>query len=213
MVQVVIHCLLTAGTALAVVACAGTAIPKSCRPSVHAHSTSFVPIVPPLGWRLSRRTVVVGVVALLGAALVALALSGRSSLDVGTVALAVPGSGLVDGLCWWLSGPVGVELRVVACGVVSQNSQAVSLKIAYPATRTCSAIIISYCALIKVSSSAPLRPALWRGAAAEARGQVQAYLGSNCRHLGGLERLVRFALLDAQSAGVKRKMRELALRY
>jgi len=43
--------------------------------------------------------------------------------------------------------------------------------------------------------------------------QLVHVLGSNCRHLDGLERLVRFALLDAQSAGVKRKMRELALRY
>lgn len=118
-------------TTLAVAAGADTAIPKS---------------------------VVVGVVALLGAALVALTLSGRSSLDVGTVALAVPRGRLVDGLCRWLSWPVGVELRVVAQ-------------------------------------------------------QLVHVLGSNCRHLDGLERLVRFALLDAQSAGVKRKMRELALRF
>lgn len=104
------------------------------------------------------KSVVVGVVALLGAALVALALNGRRGLDVGTVALAVPGGGLVDGLCRWLSWPVGVELRVVAQ-------------------------------------------------------QLVHVLGSNCRHLDGLERLVRFALLDAQSAGVKRKMRELALRF
>jgi hypothetical protein len=32
-------------------------------------------------------------------------------------------------------------------------------------------------------------------------GCVGAYLGSNLRHLDGLERLSRFALLDAQSAG------------
>lgn len=125
-------------------------------------------IVPPLGWCPSRRTVVVGVVALLGAALVALALGGRSGLDVGAVALAVPGSGLVDGLCWWLSGPVGVELRVVACGVVSEFSRAVNLELAYPATRTCSATIVSYCSLLQVASSAPLRHALWRRAAADA---------------------------------------------
>jgi len=89
------------------------------------------------------RTVVVGVVALLGAALVALALNRRSGLDVGTFALAVPGGGLVDGLCRGLSGPVGVELRVVACGVMSEFSRAVNFEIAYPATRTCSAIIVS----------------------------------------------------------------------
>lgn len=104
------------------------------------------------------KSVVVGVVALLGAALVALALNGGSGLDVGAVALAVPGGRLVDGLCRWLSWPVGVEL-----GVVAQ--------------------------------------------------QLVHVLGSNCRHLDGLERLLRFALLDAQSAGVKEKMRELALRY
>lgn len=97
---------------------------------------------------LPRRTVVVGVVALLGAALVALALDGGSGLDVGTFALAVPGGGLVDGLCRWLSWPVGVELRVVACGVVSEFSQAMNFELAYPATRTCSAIIVSYCSYV-----------------------------------------------------------------
>lgn len=113
---------LTAGTTLAVAAGADAAIPKSCRPLVHAQSTFSISIVPPLESSPPRRTVVIGVVALLGAALIALALNGRGSLDVGTVALAVPGSGLVDGLCWWLGGPVGVELRVVACGVVSEFS-------------------------------------------------------------------------------------------
>ena len=118
-------------------------------PSVHAHDpTSSTPVVPPPGWMLPRRTVVVGVVALLGAALVALALDGGSGLDVGTFALAVPGGGLVDGLCRWLSWPVGVELRVVACGVVSEFSQAMNFELAYPATRTCSAIIVSYCSYV-----------------------------------------------------------------
>jgi hypothetical protein len=146
---VVVHCSLTTRTALAVVAGAGTAIPKSCIPLVLARPTLSMSIVPPLGWCPSRRTVVVGVVALLGAALVALTLGGRSGLDVGTVALAVPGSGLVDSLCWWLSRPVGVELRVVACGVVSESSRAVNFELAYPATRTCSAIIVSCCSFKK----------------------------------------------------------------
>jgi hypothetical protein len=163
-----VQCSLTAGPALAVAAGADTAIPKSCVPLVHARPTFSVFIAPPLGWCPSRRTVVVGVVALLSAALVALALRGRSSLDVGTVALAVPGGSLVDGLCRWLSGPVGVELRVVACGVVSEFSRAVNLKLAYPATRTCSAIIISCCSLEDVYSMASLSLALWRGAAADA---------------------------------------------
>lgn len=117
--------------------------------SVQAQNpTSSALIVPPRGWCLPRRTVVVGVVALLGAALVALALKGRSGLDVGTVALAVPGGRLVDSLCRWLSWPVGVELRVVACGVVSEFSRAVNFQLAYPATRTCSAINVSYCSCI-----------------------------------------------------------------
>jgi hypothetical protein len=111
-------------------------------------STSSALIVPIVEWCLPRRTVVVGVVALLGAALVALALGRRSGLDVGTVALAVPGGRLVDGLCRWLSWPVGVELRVVACGVMSEFSRAVNFELAYPATRTCSVIIVNYCSCI-----------------------------------------------------------------
>lgn len=115
-----------------------------------------------------RRTVVVGVVALLSAGLVALALDGGSSLDVGTVALAVPGGGLVDGLCRGLSWPVGVELRVVACGVVSEFSRGMKLELAYPATHTCSAVVVSGVSWACRAPSAPLSPARRRGAAAEA---------------------------------------------
>lgn len=147
---------LTARTTAAVAAGADVAIPKSYVTSVHAQdSTSPAPIVPLRGWYLARRTVVVGVVALLGAALVALALNGGSGLDVGAVALAVPGGRLVDGLCRWLSWPVGVELGVVACGVMSEFSRGGNINIAYPAARTCSVKSLSAFAPMFLGLRAP----------------------------------------------------------
>lgn len=122
------------------------------------------------------RTVVVRIVALLSAGLVALALNGGSDLDVRAVALAVPGGGLVDGLCRGLSRPVGVELRVVACGVVSDISRTIRFKSAYPATRTCSTSIVSCWSCIGSALSAPLKLALQRGAATGARARCELTL-------------------------------------
>lgn len=122
------------------------------------------------------RTVVVRIVALLSAGLVALALNGGSGLDVRAVALAVPRGSLVDGLCRGLSWPVGVELRVVACGVVSETSRTIRFKSAYPATRTCSISIVSCWSCIGSALSAPLKLALRRGAAAGARARCELTL-------------------------------------
>lgn len=62
----------------------------------------------------------------------------------------------------------------------------------------------NYCQLLLVCIDSFKRPieacTAARGCSGRLR-EVGAYLGSNCRHLDGLERLVRFALLDAQSAG------------
>lgn len=64
----------------------------------------------------SRRTVLVGIVGLLGAALVANPLRYRSR-GIAAVALASPHNGLVNGPCWRVCRPVGVELGIIACGV------------------------------------------------------------------------------------------------
>jgi hypothetical protein len=172
-------CGLTTRSASTVAAGTGTTIPKRCMPLTQSSlSTSHTEAssCQAAGMNILSRTVVVGVVALLGAGLVALALSGGSSLDVGTVALAVPGGGLVDGLCRGLSWPVGVELRVVACGVVSEISRTVGFESAYPATRTCSTSIVSCWSCIGSALSAPLKLALRRGAAAGARARCELTL-------------------------------------
>jgi hypothetical protein len=66
-----------------------------------------------------RRTVLVGVVGLLGTVVVALPL-GRGLRGVVTLALAMPHHGLLNCLCRWVGRPVGVELGVIACRVVSR---------------------------------------------------------------------------------------------
>jgi hypothetical protein len=106
-----------------------------------------------------RRTVVVGVGGLLGAG-VAYALDG--GLGVRAVALASPSDGLVDGLCRGVSGPVGVELGIVACGVVSKCAGACGCSAAYPAARRCSAIIVS-CGTRLNESDFATPPATQRG--------------------------------------------------
>ena len=65
---------------------------------------------------LWRRTVLVGVVGLLGARLVA-RLLGRRPWGIAAIALANPRGGLVNCPRRGVSRPVGVELGVVACGV------------------------------------------------------------------------------------------------
>jgi hypothetical protein len=157
--EVQILCKLTARSASTVAAGTGIAILKRCMPLAQGSlSTSHTEPASSraAGMDIRSRTVVVGIVALLSAGLVALALNGGSGLDVRAVALAVPGSSLVDGLCRGLSWPVGVELRVVACGVVSEISRTVRFKSAYPATRTCSKSIVSCWSCIGSALSAPI---------------------------------------------------------
>jgi hypothetical protein len=177
--EVQILCKLTARSASTVAAGTGIAILKRCMPL--AQGSLLTSHTEPAssraaGMDIRSRTVVVGIVALLSAGLVALALNGGSGLDVRAVALAVPGSSLVDGLCRRLSWPVGVELRVVACGVVSEISRTVRFKSAYPATRTCSKSIVSCWSCIGSALSAPLKLALRRGAAAGARARCELTL-------------------------------------
>lgn len=47
---------------------------------------------------------------------------------IGAFALAVPHDGLLDGPRRWVGWPVGVELRVIACGVVSVVRAAISTR-------------------------------------------------------------------------------------
>ena len=94
------------------------------------------------------RTVVVGVVGLLGTVLVAHPL-GHGLGGIGSLALAVPHDGLLNCPRRWVSRPVGVELGVIACGVVSESSVPVLCAATYPAARKCSAVVIS---ILKLST-------------------------------------------------------------
>lgn len=89
-----------------------------------------------------RRTVLVGVVGLLGTVLVAHPL-GHGLRGIGSLALAVPHDGLLNCPRRWVSRPVGVELGVIACGVVSESSVPVLCAATYPAARKCSVLAIS----------------------------------------------------------------------
>jgi hypothetical protein len=86
-----------------------------------------------------RHTVVVGVVGLLGPGLGALPL-GHGLGGIVTLALAMPHDGLLNCPRRWVSRPVGVELRVIACGVVSRCFECAIAPATYPAARKCSVL-------------------------------------------------------------------------
>lgn len=111
---------LTARSPSTVLVRADAAIPESCVSLASVHGVPLVKLEH-VKRPFVQRTVLVGVVGLLGTVLVAQPL-GHGLGSVGSIALAMPHDGLLNCPRRWVSRPVGVELGVIACGVVSECS-------------------------------------------------------------------------------------------
>ena len=109
---------LTTGSPAAILVRSYAAIPESCIELANVQYDSPEHLDCISGASCIRRTVLVGAVGLLGPGLVAVPL-GDGLGGVGSIALAMPHNGLLNCPRRWVGRPVGVELRVIACGVIS----------------------------------------------------------------------------------------------
>lgn len=190
---------LTTGSPAAILVRSYAAIPESCIELANVQYDSPEHLDCISGASCIRRTVLVGAVGLLGPGLVAVPL-GDGLGGVGSIALAMPHNGLLDCPCWGVGRPVGVELWVIACGVVSIERAASSMRLSH--TQQLINVLQSQLAIVPYDSS-DTAIAAGNGNAAQTRACARgsgAHLGNYSRHLGGLERLSRFSRLDAQSA-------------